>query len=165
MDTRKDIRLRDYDYSQRGAYFVTICTQNRRNVFWRSAPVGQGLCPCLSAQGCIAKEELELLADRFPSVRLDKYVVMDNHVHVLLTLTRQGQSPCPTLGAVIGAYKSITTKRINMMQGTPGEKLWQFRYYDHIIRDDNDFLTRWAYIDANPARWQEDEYCETLKKS
>ena len=71
----------------------------------------------------------------------------------------QGQSPCPTLGAVIGAYKSITTKRVNERMGTPGSKLWQFRFYDHVIRDDNDFLTKWNYIDINPARRGE-EYSE-----
>ena len=161
METRKSIRLSGYDYSQQGAYFITVCTRNREPLFWvRSAPVGQGLCPCLSPEGIIVRDEIDALEARFPSVHIEKYVVMDDHIHILFHLTRQGQSPCPTIGAIIGALKSITTKRINGMRGTPGWKLWQFRYYDHVIRDDNDFLIKWNYIDTNPARWQEDEYCE-----
>ena len=149
---RKSIRLEGYDYAGQGAYFVTICSRNREPVFWSNPPVEQGLCPCLSPQGEIAQEEILALSRRFSSVVIDKYVVMDDHVHILLTTTWQGQSPCPTLGTVIGAYKSVTTKRVNLLQGTPGYKLWQFRYYDHVIRDDNDFLTKWNYIDSNPVR-------------
>ena len=158
METRKNIRLPGFDYSGEGAYFVTICTQDRKKIFWRCSPVGQGLCPCLSPEGAIVRDETEALEERFSSVKIGKYVVMDDHVHILLRLVRQGQSPCPALGAVIGALKSITTKKINERRNTPGEKLWQFRYYDHIIRDDNDFMSRWNYIDPNPARWREDEY-------
>ena len=160
METRKNIRLRGYDYGRDGAYFVTVCTQNREKRFWSNPPVGQGLCPCLSREGEIVREEIKSIGTRFPSVAVEKFVVMDNHIHILLSLLRQGQSPCPTVGGVIGALKSITTKRINALRNTPGEKLWQFRYYDHIIRDENDFLTKWHYIDTNPARWAEDEYCE-----
>jgi REP element-mobilizing transposase RayT len=113
-------------------------------------------------------EEIENLSQRFSTVDIEKYTVMPNHVHILLTLKRQGQSPCPTrsahektLGGILGAYKSITTKKLNQMDRTPGRKIWQFRYYDHVIRDENDFLTKWNYIDTNPARWREDEeYCE-----
>jgi len=137
--------------------------------------VGQGLCPCLSPRGTIVEEELKALSDRFPSVWLEKYVVMPDHVHLLLTLQRQGQSPCPTLtagdrqdpalavgdgnsptlGAVVGAFKSVSTKRINQEQGTPGEKIWQARYYEHIVRNEPDFLSIWQYIQENPARWIE----------
>ena len=154
-EERKPLRLDSYDYSQPGTYFVTICTLDRSKLFWSAPPVGQGLCPCLSVEGNIAGKELETLAARFPSVTVDKYVIMDDHIHALLTLDRQGQSPCPTLGAVIGAYKSITTKRINEVRETQGKRVWQRRFYDHVIRDENDFLTKWNYIDTNPCRRRE----------
>ena len=152
---RKRIRLAGYDYSRVGAYFVTVCVTDRAPIFWQEGPVGQGLCPCLSPRGLIAEEEIKALPDRFPVVRIEKYVIMPDHIHMLLTLKRQGQSPCPTLGAVVGAYKSISTKRINREQGTPGEKIWQAPYYEHIVRGEDDFLAIWEYIERNPIRWQE----------
>ena len=154
---RKRIRLLDYDYSKSGTYFVTVCTTSRAPIFWQDIPsVGQGLCPCLSPRGIIVEEELKALLVRFSTLWIEKYVVMPDHIHVLLTLKRQGQSPCPTLGAVIGAFKSISTKRINREQGTPGEKIWQARYYEHIVRNEDDFLSICQYIKDNPARWLEE---------
>ena len=163
---RKHIRLSGYDYSRVGTYFITICTAERVPVFWE-----EFLCPQLSLRGMIVEEELKALEKRFPSVRIEKYVIMPDHLHILLTLKRQGQSeedrqgqseedrqgqsPCPTLGSVVGAFKSISTKRINREQGAPGEKIWQPRYYEHIIRGEEDFLATWQYIEGNPARWIE----------
>ena len=203
---RKSLRLKGWDYGRDGVYFITICTQDRPPILWER-DVGQGLCPCLSPQGKIAEDELLALSQRFPGVGIAQYVVMPNHVHILLSLTgqgqspqrqgqspqrqgqspqrqgqspqrqgqspqrqgqspqrqgqspqRQGQSPCPTVGSVIGAYKSITTKRVNQLQNSPGQKLWQFRFYDHIVRDEADYLRIWNYIETNPAKWQEDRY-------
>jgi REP element-mobilizing transposase RayT len=147
---RKNIRLSGYDYSRVGAYFVTICTTERAPMFWRDF-----LCPELSPSGVIAAEEIRALEDRFSSVRIEKCMIMPDHVHMLLTLKRQGQSPCPTLGSVVGAYKSISTKRINRETGALGEKIWQPRYYEHVIRGEEDFLATWRYIEENPARWIE----------
>lgn len=147
---RKNIRLSGYDYSRAGAYFVTICTTERAPIFWKDF-----LCPELSPSGMIASEEVRALEERFLPVRIEKYVIMPDHVHILLTLRRQGQSPCLTLGSVMGAYKSITTKRINRETGAPGEKIWQFRYYEHIVRGEEDFLAMWRYIEENPAHWIE----------
>ena len=147
---RKNIRLSGYDHSRVGAYCVSIGTTERAPMFWRDS-----LCPELSPSGVIAAEEIRALEDRFSSVRIEKCVIMPDHVHMLLTLKRQGQSPCPTLGSVVGAYKSISTKRINRETGAPGEKIWQPRYYEHVIRGEEDFLATWRYIEENPARWIE----------
>ena len=147
---RKNIRLSGYDYSRAGAYFVTICTTERAPIFWKDF-----LCPELSPSGMIASEEVRALEERFLPVRIEKYVIMPDHVHILLTLRRQGLCPCPTLGSVVGAYKSITTKRINRETGAPGEKIWQFRYYEHIVRGEEDFLAMWRYIEENLAHWIE----------
>lgn len=109
--------------------------------------------------GTVVENEILALASRY-NITINHYVVMPNHVHILLTVRRDGQSPSPTpaLGNIIGAFKSITTKKINQTEGTPGRKFWQRSYYDHIVRHDADYLRIWQYIDENPARWAEDEY-------
>ncbi|MBC5722696.1 transposase [Flintibacter sp. NSJ-23] len=108
----------------------------------------------------MAEEELLALMERYPMIRLDKYVIMPNHIHVLLRITQETAeaSPRPTLMQAMAAWKSLSTRRWNRMTGNAGEKLWQQGYYEHIIRDDNDFMAHWTYIDQNPARWSEDEY-------
>ena len=91
---------------------------------------------------------------RFPTVRLEKYVIMPNHIHLLLMLRDEtaGASPHPTLMQIMGVFKSLTTRKQNMKTGRQGEKLWQTSYHEHIVRDENDFLFHWTYIDQNPAR-------------
>lgn len=161
---RKHTRLKNYDYSRKGAYFVTVCTAGRKNLLSEiSYPVGRGLAPAeihLTACGQIIKEELEALPMRFPTVRLEKYVIMPNHIHLLLMLRDEtaGASPHPTLMQIMGVFKSLTTRKQDMKTGRQGEKLWQTSYHEHIVRDENDFLFHWTYIDQNPARWGGDEY-------
>ena len=158
---RKHIRLKDYDYSRAGSYFVTVCVQDRRCLL--SKVVGRGLAPAeirLTACGRVAEEELLALMERYPMIRLDKYVIMPNHIHMLIRITQETAeaSPRPTLMQAMAAWKSLSTRRWNRMTGNAGEKLWQQGYYEHIIRDDNDFMAHWTYIDQNPAGWSEDEY-------
>ena len=168
---RKHVRLKNYDYSRNGIYFVTICTQNRRCILSQivlprvvgAEMVGRGLAPAaprLTVCGRLVEEELTALMVRYPSVWIEKYVIMPNHIHALICLQEDtaGASPRPTLMQVLGTLKSLTTRRWNGMIGQPGAKLWQSGYHDHIIRGDNDFLTHWTYIDQNPARWTQDEY-------
>ena len=89
---------------------------------------------------------------------------MPNHIHLLISLRAAGASPRPTDGKDFGivdvmrVFKSLTTRRWNQWNGTQGRPLWQASYHDHIIRDDNDFLNHWSYLNNNPARWAEDEY-------
>ena len=160
LPVRKHVRLKEYDYSRNGGYFVTVCTKDRRKIL--SDVVGRGLAPAeirLTDCGQLVETELFALSVRYGSVRVEKYVIMPNHVHVLLMFGSgtAGASPRPTLMQVIGTFKSLSTRRWNETAGTGGEKLWQSGYHEHIIRDDNDFLLHWQYIDQNPARWGEDE--------
>lgn len=89
----------------------------------------------------------------YPTVQVEKYVVMPNHVHLLLTISEMGPARCPapTIPKIIGALKSISTRKA-------GQAIWQRGYYDHIIRGSADYLRIWDYIDTNPAKWEEDEY-------
>lgn len=171
---RKHIRLRGYDYAQNGVYFVTICTYEKQHRLGHIA-VPKSLSDVvfehppecvLSRIGVVAQTELLNLPNRFPGVYLDAYVIMPNHIHALFIIDktdikdqpRQEQSPCPTIADILCAFKSITTKTVNANDKTPGRKLWQFRYYDHIVRGEEEYLGVLQYIQENPAKWQDDCY-------
>lgn len=106
--------------------------------------------------GKIAEEQLWDLENRYPGIRIDKYVIMPNHIHVIIFIQKEtaGASPCPTLSDVICAYKSLTT-RLCKQKGMR-DKLFQNSFHDHIIRDESDYRKIWEYIDTNPMKWQED---------
>lgn len=155
------MRLPDYDYAGDGYYFVTVCTKEKRCVL--ATVVGEGLAPPkirLFPAGQVVQEEVAQLSERFPHVTVDKYVIMPNHIHVILRLSAGGASPSPTpsLPAILGAFKSLSTRTWNQTRGVAGEQLWQRSYYDHVIGNEEDYLRIWQYIDDNPAKWREDEY-------
>ena len=156
LPERKPMRLRDYDYSSPGAYFITICTRWKECVLSRIL-VGEGLAPpavALTAIGRIVEEQVRLLPGRFPSLSVDRYVIMPNHIHLVLTLSGDsagGASPSPTITNMVGALKSQTSRLSGMAP------LWQRSYYDHVIRGERDYSETWAYMDGNPGRWAEDE--------
>ena len=158
--TRKQMRLSEYDYSAPGAYFVTICTQNKRCILSRIT-VGEGLAPPeirLTVIGKRVEEQILDLPRRFPSISMDKYVIMPNHIHLIVSLheTAGGASPSPTLFDVVRVLKSITTRLSRVNLGD--DLLWQRSYHEHVIRGEADYREIWSYIDTNPARWAEDRY-------
>ena len=159
MNKRKATRLKKYDYAQNGAYFITICSYKMKRVF--GTIVGQGLAPAemkLSKYGKIAQEQLFLLEERYKTIKIDNFVVMPNHIHIILTIQKTaGASPCPTVSDVICAYKSLTTI-ICKKNGYGEEKVFQSSFYDHIIRDEDDYITKAQYIENNPSKWFEDKY-------
>jgi len=176
------MRLRDWDYREDGAYFVTICTQD---------------------QECILRDPLIVRALRSDWARAicggrqpdpNEFVVMPNHVHGIVWITRsahsaaghfrdhscaesatangqakpresKGASPLRTsgcrpgsLGAKVGAFKSAACKRMRALRKTPGEPVWQSGYYDRVIRDERGLARARQYIVDNPAKWAEDRY-------
>ena len=161
LPKRKHPRLDNYDYSSAGAYFVTICTQNRRCVLSRI--VGRGLAPAeitgveYTSFGEIAEKQLFLLKDRYPYLAVDKYVIMPNHIHIIMILSGRaaGASPRPTIADIVCAYKSLTTRECkkNGFEGI----LFQTSFYDHIIRGREDYEEIVKYIYENPLRWYYDE--------
>ena len=112
LPKRKHPRLKSYNYSTAGAYYITICTHNKQCLL--SQIVGRGLAPAeiqYTACGKIAEEQLFLLERRYPSLTVDQYVIMPNHIHAILILSdAAGASPRPTITDVVCAYKSLTTK-------------------------------------------------------
>ncbi len=161
LPQRKHPRLDNYDYSSAGAYFVTICTQNRRCVLSRI--VGRGLAPAeasgmeYTSFGKIAEQQLLSLKDRYAYLSVDQYVIMPNHIHVVLILESEaaGASPCPTITDIVCAYKSLTTRECKK-NGFDG-KLFQTSFYEHIIRGREDYEEIVKYIYENPIRWYYDE--------
>ena len=159
LPKRKHTILKGYDYSTPGAYFVTICVQDRKNLLSRII-VGQGLAPAeniLSIYGIIAKEQLEVLESRYKGIKIDKYVIMPNHIHILISNYEMtaGASPCPTISDVICTFKSITT--INCRKkGLQEKHLFQSSFHDHIIRGEKDYEKIWEYIDTNVSKWEKD---------
>ena len=174
---RSSIRLPGYDYSQPGAYFVTIVTHDRRCLFGR---VEDGEM-VLNAAGRVASTQWLQLAYRFTNLELGEWVIMPNHVHGILVITGKGEAspdklsaslntlikdasplrPNGTIpgsvGAIIQNFKSVTSRKINTQSGKTKELIWQRNYYEHIIRNERDMLAITDYILTNPQNWDKDE--------
>lgn len=151
---RKHNRLPQYDYSQAGYYFITVCVRNRELLLWEP-PVG-ATCgrPSLSPLGLLVEEELHHLDHIYAHIRVDKFVILPNHIHLILQIGPGGcgrPQVAPTISRAVQQFKGAVTKRA-------GFPLWQKSFHDHVIRNEADYLRVWNYIDRNPARWAEDAY-------
>ncbi len=147
---RKKQRLANYDYSQQNFYYVTICTWDKRCLF--------GIGNQLTALGQIATSELEQLPMRYTDVIVDKYVVMPNHIHMIVEVgcAADAGKDMPSLSTIIGGYKSGVSRNIH--EQLPNLRVWQKSFYDEIIRNDQHYQRVWNYIDGNPSKWTEDVY-------
>lgn len=162
---RKHHKLKDYDYSLPGYYYLTICVSDGKNILSR---VGQGLAPAetvvqLTDIGALAEEQLFELNKRFSYVRIDKYIIMPNHIHLIVELIgdpiKCTEISRPDLYEIIGTYKSITTRICNKNFNTPGRKLFQTSFYESVIRSEQGYYEAYQYIEGNPARWVEKYGC------
>ena len=177
---RRSIRLREYDYAQAGAYFVTICTQNRECMF---GDVIEGRM-VLSGSGEMIESVWHGLPEHYPGVIVNAFVVMPNHIHAVVILVGAGASACPdgseepqgvadrpgqpqgvaptlSLPDVVHRLKSLTTARYRREIRESGwqpfaGRLWQRNYYEHVIRDEDDLNRIRQYIAENPLRWDHD---------
>ena len=155
LPKRKQNRLTEYDYSTPNAYFITICTDNRRNLFWKGlgAIIDRPEHVPLTSLGRIVQQNIEDISKHYPMISVDHYVIMPNHVHLLLQINTDpdGRSLiAPTMSTVVRLMKGTVTKQA-------GFPVWQKGFYDHVIRNDNDFRDIWNYIEGNPSKWSEDK--------
>ena len=152
LPQRKQNRLTEYDYNQNGAYFVTVCIQDRKKIL--SQIVGDG-SPVPKPIGILAEMLIQQIPDKYPNVYVDQYVIMPDHIHMLLRIDNADGTgnPSPTLGNIIGWYKYQLTKQVNAQNGTQGQRLLQRSYYDHVIRNQRDYDEIWEYIQNNPKKW------------
>lgn len=154
---RRSIRLQAYDYSAGGAYYVTMCTQNRRYLF---CDVKNG-APILNDVGRMVSNCWEQLSQRFPNVKTDKFIVMPNHLHGIIWIMRAPIKGAPTVGEIVGAYKSITTneyiRNVKNNSWQPFDKrVWQRNYYERVIRNESELYFLRQYIANNLAEWDSD---------
>ena len=167
LPKRKPTRLNNYDYSTSGAYFITICTKDRK-VILSDIVVGTGVPDCpkikLLKHGKIADKYINQLNNFYNNISVDKYVIMPDHIHLLLSINNveingQSRTPVPTNNSVkIDNTNSIIAKFVSTFKRfcnkEYGENIWQARYYDHIIRGQNDYNEIWEYIENNPTTKQ-----------
>jgi len=171
LPKRKAIRIEDYDYSTPGAYFITVCTANREKIFWSdrrgelcspadNVQTGDQRSPLrveLSDVGKIVDVEIQKMNTVYDAVRVDKYCIMPDHIHFILSIdtdengrTCRGKlcSPAcaPTISRVIKQFKGSITKQV-------GRPIWQKSFYDHGIRNQQDYDEIWAYIENNPLKY------------
>lgn len=160
LPKRKSTAIPHYDYSQPGAYFITLCVEKRRPILGKIDSSPQ---VALSSIGKIVSDVWYSLPQRFPcldAISQSIFVVVPDHIHGILQITAGGASPSPTLHQILGSFKSITTIETNRLLGTPGQKLWQRSAYEHILRNQQDFDEAAGYIAENPARRLEREEFE-----
>ncbi|GIV24566.1 MAG: hypothetical protein KatS3mg026_0258 [Bacteroidia bacterium] len=164
---RCSIRLKGYDYSQAGAYFITICTKDRACLF---GEVVNGEMR-LNDFGQVVHSVWNNLPNHYAGIAMDAFVVMPNHVHGIVIIVGAGLKPAPITTAapattaaptqhglpeIIRGFKTFSARRINELRGTPGVPIWQRNYYEHIIRNEESLHRIRQYILDNPARWVSD---------
>jgi len=166
--TRKLNRLKNYDYSTDGYYFVTICSKDRKDIFGEYVgangcwPVNNDMKIKLNEYGLIVDEELKNTENIRNEIKLGQYIIMPNHLHCIIIIQRNlsgGQPSAPTdninrkhtLSSFVSGFKSVVTKRINILRNTPRKPVWQRSFYDHIIRNDRSLHKLRGYIVNNPA--------------
>ena len=151
---RKPNRLPDFDYSTPGAYFITICTKNRKCILWDmvGASIARPHNARLSTYGKIVAQAICDIPLHYPAISVDHYVIMPNHFHLLLQINTDANGRpmvAPTISTVVQQLKGVITKQI-------GQSIWQKLFHDHVVRGEKDYLKIWEYIENNPAKWKED---------
>lgn len=152
---RKPTRLQGYDYSTPGAYFITICVKDRKQLL--STIVGDDayIVPqnILSQIGLICDKYINNINTKYENVTVDKYVIMPNHIHMIISLhgTMMASSPTNSIESIIRSFKIMVSKEI-------GISIWQRSYHDHIIRGEKDYQKIWNYIDTNILGWKKDYF-------
>ena len=153
LPKRKPTRLKGYDYSTPGAYFLTICVKDKKQLLSKIVGDDEGIVPQnnLSEIGLICDRYINNINIKYENVTVDKYVIMPNHIHLIVFLhgTMRASSPTKNIETIIRSFKTMVTKEI-------GNSIWQRSYHDHIIRGEKDYRKIWEYIDTNPIKWELD---------
>ena len=151
LPKRKSIRIEDYDYSTPGSYFITVCTANREKIFWNSvgADIIRPENVPLSPIGKIAEQAILQIPNHYDNIIVDKYCVMPDHIHFILRIESNIDGrmiSAPTVSTVVGSMKRWVSKQV-------GRPIWQKSFYDHGIRNQQDYDEIWEYIENNPLKY------------
>ena len=156
LPKRKPNRLTGYDYSSCGAYFVTLCVKDRLQRLGEIVGDDAHIVPiiALSETGLVVQKYIKGM------VGVDQYVIMPNHIHLIIQIpntnsgTMWASSPTPqSISQRMKSFKTLVTKEI-------GCSIWQRSFYDHVIRNEEEYQKIWRYIDENPVKWEEDRFYE-----
>ena len=149
LPKRKTIRLKNFDYSGSYYYFITICTHEKKCIF--------GNINQLNQYGKITEKCIKKIHEVFPSVYIDEYIVMPNHVHMILfTENALQKGNLPNIPTIVGQFKMAVTKEIRKVN--PNCIVWQRSFYDHVIRNEKSYCEIWKYVKYNDQKWAEDCY-------
>lgn len=140
--SRKYPRLKHYDYRSQNMYFITICTYRKICIF--------GFPGEVNARGKVVENAILQISEHFPGIRVDRYVIMPNHVHMILEITKQESD----LFNAIGSFKASVTRKIHETEPIP--EIWKRSFYEHIIRNQKSYQKISHYIETNPLKWAED---------
>ena len=168
---RRSIRIPGYDYSQTGWYYITICVNNRIPLFGKVVN-GQII---LNKFGTIADKEWKKTETLRSKIRLDQYVIMPNHIHGIIqiignqdhgrgtmlrtpTAEQYGKPVSNSIPTIVRSFKAVVTKQINEIRQSPGDRIWQKNYWEHVIRNEQDLHRIRNYIINNPLKWPSDKY-------
>ncbi len=160
---RRSVRLKHYNYTEFGAYFLTICTKNKQ---WLFGEIKDDKM-CLNNLGKIAFNCWQEIPQHFPHIELDVFVIMPNHLHGILWINNSINDPSQnrqfgkmdkgSISSIVRSYKAVVTKKINQICGQKGSSLiWQRNFYENIIRDEKALNNIREYIINNPLNWQKD---------
>ena len=158
LPDRKPTRLRSYNYSSSGAYFITICVKDKRQLLGKILGGGDFDAPqmILSKYGQILDKHINLMNIKHDYIKIDKYVIMPNHFHLILNIKENTDGASETAAP----YNSSISKFVSLLKRfcnrDYGENIWQRSFHDHIIRDEKDFSRIWKYIDTNVSKWTKD---------
>ena len=167
LPKRKSTRLKNYDYSTPGAYFITICVKGRKELLGHI--VGNGVYDIpqmiLSEQGKILDKYIQFMSNKYSHIKIQKYIIMPNHFHLIVMITDYNnkenglsQAPNPTNNEM-SKFVSLLKRYCNREYG---KNIWQSSYNDHIIRGEKDYQKIWEYIDTNVIRWEKDCFYTNL---
>ncbi len=147
---RKTIRIKEYDYSTSGAYFITVCTVNREKILWNISG-DDTICPNnvpLSQIGKIVEQGILQIQRHYDNVLVDKYCIMPDHIHMILSINADDdgrQVAAPTISTIVGHMKRWVTMQI-------GHTVWQKSFVDRVIRNEKGYNAVWEYIENNPIK-------------
>ena len=152
---RKPTRLKEFDYTTPGAYFITICVKDKKHLLGKIVGDDAHIVPknSLSNYGIICEKYIRNINKKYENVKVYNYVIMPNHILLIFSIsgTMWASSPTNNVESIIRSFKVLVTKEI-------GYSIWQRSFYDHIIRNEEDYKKIWEYIDENIIKWEKDCY-------